>query len=183
MRWRERSRVCYDLYFSKRDLMRIPGKHQNKHAGNTEEDDYGEEGESEDDEVGDYDSNAESEDAQNDTSKEFSFQDNQKPSFPPTCHRSRARFFFPRKYSYRMQHIISQQGEEQVHALCFPPLAPKYDNNLVDPDEPKDKEHNSSNNANHSSSAENEAKASSVHRAHVQDNSKPWTCIYKRISI
>lgn len=180
MRWRERYRVCYDLFFARNDL-----RQQQQHAD--EDDDDSEEYDSEDDGEGEEEGDgggggggqpdtAAASQAQGATATTattdngFSFRSNQVSKFSSACHRSRARFFFPRKYSYRMQHIV----REDVEAFCFPPLAPRYDNNLVDPEQGRQPK----------SDAEGGGGGSDKDRSdghHVKiDDRKPWVCLYRR---
>lgn len=171
MRWRERYRVCYDLFFARNDLR----QQQQQYDAEDDSDEYDSDDQGEDD----YAAAADAADAASSqppavqaavgtttTDTGFSFRGNQVTKFSSACHRSRAKFFFPRKYSYRMQHLV----REDVEAFCFPPLAPRYDNNLVDPEQGRQPK----------ADAEGGDKDRS-NGQHVKiDDSKPWTCLYRR---
>lgn len=118
--------------------------------------------------------------------KEFSFCGNVKSRFSPNVHRNRAKFYFPRKYSFRMQHFIQsftaapEHNAGELEVFCLPPLAPKYDNNLVDPDAPRLDE--STSGAGEGSALANGPKTTIAHSAReapVHNENGSWVVLYK----
>lgn len=122
IRWRERSRVCYDLFFSKKIFS------ESRNATllediESDDDDISSVEDINDKAVADTVSSASAAAPIGDESCSgtFVFRTNYKPRFPPNCHRSRAKFYFPTEYSHRMQHLVT----DTYDAFVFPPLVPK----------------------------------------------------------
>jgi hypothetical protein len=101
IRWRERYRVKFDLYFTKESFNH--NQSANKIVASDDLYASGQE-RKEQQELQVYDDDH--------------FASDFKPKFSSNIHRNRAKFYFPFPYSHRMQHVRS----EQYDAYCFPPL-------------------------------------------------------------